>query len=252
MASLSLSAVRAEIKAHPGEHYTYILTDQCGAPFYVGVGTGRRIRLHEAHALSGRATSAASAIRAIHAAGGTVAYQIAGWFSDWESAASEERRLIAEIGRSDKNAGPLVNRTNGGQGLAGAIYAASPARAEGARRAAEKNRGRKLTAEHRAKIGVSGKGRKVSPETGVKISAALKGKPLSAATRLKQSEAKLGRSMPPGANDARDAWFEANREAMRAERAARWRDPAYRDKTMKSLAAAAERRRQQKTIQRPA
>lgn len=251
MAVVTLTAAMAEIKDNPGKLYVYILSRPCGEPFYVGLGKGRRIRFHERTAASAKQSAKLAIIREIAAAGGTVGYEIAGWFDEWTEAAQEERRLIALYGRADHGKGPLTNRTNGGQGISGPEWY-TPARLEGAKRAAEKNRGRKLSAEHKAKVGAGLRGRKQSkewvekrraahvgssrsPEARAKMSAAKKGKPpanagqkRSAESRARMSEAQKGRRISPNALAAMAAWRAENADLLSAKRKALWADPAYR------------------------
>ncbi len=60
----------------------------------------------------------------------------------------------------------------------------------------EANRGRKLSEEHKAKISEANKGKKHSEETKAKMSEANKGKKHSEETKAKMSEAKSGESHP--------------------------------------------------------
>jgi hypothetical protein len=230
-----LRQLRNEIRARPGQVYVYVLSRPDGGPFYVGVGTDRRVFLHETAKAVSAGNAKAAVIREILGGGRLPSYSIAGWFDNWELAAAEERRLIALYGRADLGAGVLANRTNGGQGVSGIKWHESPNRADAIRRAAEKNRGRKHTEEHKAKIGAAHKGRPRSAETLAKMSAALKGRPLSEEHRQKLSDAKKGRKPSAEMLAAGAKWRADNSEAMAAARSDIWNDPAYREKMSKVL-----------------
>jgi ribosomal protein S20 len=89
-----------------------------------------------------------------------------------------EISLIRQIGRADMNKGPLVNRTDGGQGLLATVE-----------RNGSNNPfyGKKLTKRHRQRIIESNKTRIVSEETKAKIRASVKGFRHSLETRKKMS-----------------------------------------------------------------
>lgn len=248
----NLVEIWKEIKIRPGQVYVYVLSFPDGRPFYVGVGTWRRIFCHENQRELSATNAKAQIMRTIIAAGEQAGYAVAGWFESWQDAAKEERRLIKNYGRADIGLGPLSNRTNGGQGTAGIKWHQSPKRVAGVLVAAEKNRGRKHTVEHKAKIGAAQKGRKRSPETLAKISAALKGRPLTPEHRAKLSAAKLGKVPPnkgkPHSDKSRAkmsatrkgwrpsvkilaagaTWRAANAGFISAKRRALWANPEYR------------------------
>lgn len=116
--------------------YVYELSDETGAVFYVGKGSGRRMWDHKYKAVSGQKTPRADRIRAILARGGTI--QMAKVFvtDDEVAAYAEEVRLIAFYGRA-----ALTNQTSGG---------CSP---------------RNMSAEARERIAASRRGVKASAET---------------------------------------------------------------------------------------
>jgi hypothetical protein len=236
MASTTLAAARAEIKSNPSKVYVYVLSRPCGTPFYVGVGTGRRVAQHECYVGAGLIKASVHAIiHDLKSAGGVVGYAIAGWFDYWAQAAIEERRLIALYGRADLGLGTLANRTNGGQGTAGLDWHASSKRAEGARKSAEKNRGRKHTEEHKAKIAAALKGKPRPVGTGSKISAALKGRPLSANARATMSAVAKGRQPSPELLAAGAKWRAENAQLLSEKRKKIWADPAFRTKMSNAL-----------------
>lgn len=256
MAVMTLSAAMAEIKANPGKFYTYILRRPDGSPFYVGMGKDRRIRAHEKNAEGRNRGHKFSIIRKILTNNADVGYEIQ-FVDSRAEAIAQECRLIALYGRLSAGTGPLTNLTDGGDGGGGMVWVLTPARAAGAQRAAEKNRGRKLTAEHKAKIGAAGRGREVSAGTRAKMSAIFLGRKLSEEHRAKMSAARMGRppankgqprsesskakmsaakrGRQPSANllagGAR--WRKENAALLSANRKALWADPEYR-KMMKS------------------
>lgn len=84
--------------------------------------------------------------------------------------------------------------------------ARSPHPPESYAKQAAKLRGRKLSAEHRARIGAAGRGRKASPETIAKKRAAALGKPCSLETRAKLRAINLGkkRARPASTSESED------------------------------------------------
>jgi len=191
MQFFNLSEACSEIRAHPGEVYVYVMHRPDGRPFYVGVGTGKRITYHERDAAKGALGRKCAIIRKIVRSGQSVQYLFAAWLEIWDAAAAEEKRLIALFGRHDLRQGPLSNRTDGGEGLVG--LRRTEAHAE-------------------------------------KISAALRGKPLSAEHRAKLAKAKLGHRMPQKTRAAMADWHVKNRGAYAEEKRELWRDPQFRSK----------------------
>lgn len=190
--------------------YVYELRDECGVPFYVGKGSGRRLHIHERRARAGYNSHCANKIRLILRRGGKVSTAVVFETDDEHAAFAEERRLIALYGRAT-----LTNKTDGGDGVSNPP-AEARAKIAAARRGVvaseatrEKQRAAKLgkprSAETRAKIAKaqrgskhpwavqpkgSFKGRKHSPETIEKMRAAKRGHVVSPETRRKISEAK--------------------------------------------------------------
>lgn len=234
MANQSLLACVAEIKANSHKHYAYVLSRPCGEPFYVGVGTARRILHHERSASSAKQSAKYEVMREIAASGQEVLYKIIFWSDIWEDAAKEERRLIAYYGRADSGLGPLANRTNGGQGLHGFNYVMTQKRIDGNKAAADKNRGRKLSNEHREKLSIAGKGRVCRQETLDRRSAALKGKPLTPETIEKLRQAKLGKKLSDYAYERLSEWNASNKKQVSEKFKANWSNPILRAKMMKS------------------
>ena len=75
----------------------------------------------------------------------------------WEEACELEQLLIQEYGRRDLGTGILVNLTDGGEGAPGTIISE-----ETKLKLRDKNKGKKLTEEHKKKIGLANKGRRPS------------------------------------------------------------------------------------------
>lgn len=132
MASLgSLVAALDHIRARPETFYVYELRRPGGEPFYVGKGTGDRIRRHEYDATHTRRKSyRLNVIRQLLREGLSVEYRLVGFYGDECDAFGEEARLIALYGRYDLGRGPLTNKTDGGEG------AANPSASERERRSA--------------------------------------------------------------------------------------------------------------------
>ena len=76
---------------------------------------------------------------------------------DWKTACELEEFLIQEYGRRDLKTGTLVNMTDGGEGAPGTIISE-----ETKLKLRNKNKGKKLTEEHKKKIGLANKGRRPS------------------------------------------------------------------------------------------
>ncbi len=103
------------------DFYVYfLLRKEDGTPFYVGKGVGKRIDDHEKAALTGEDSHKARIIRKIITKLGYLPKKkVAGGLIELEAFALEIN-LIAEIGRYPD--GPLVNKTDGGEGFSGLIF----------------------------------------------------------------------------------------------------------------------------------
>ncbi len=244
MLSGSLASVLDQIKAAPGLHYVYALSRPDGVRFYIGVGTGRRIGNHKKRAADGRAPVYAE-MRRMAAAGEPVTYAIAGWFDDWGAAAAAERRLIAEIGRADLGLGPLLNATNGGQGTAGAMWM-TEARVRGVARAAERNRGRALSPEHKAKISAANKGKVISEEARRKSSATQRGRKAHP-NQIAALRARKGEKRPPESSTKKRASMAKYQTIYSQQQRDRWADPVYRDRVTANMRASHQRRAEMET-----
>lgn len=112
--------------------YTYVWKDGSGVPFYVGKGSGNRMR---------NTHNRSAEFKAIYAAGDCTVEIVDEFMLD-SQAGAHEVELIEKYGRREFG-GLLVNKTDGGDGALGYFH----------------------TAESRAKISAANKGKVVSPET---------------------------------------------------------------------------------------
>jgi hypothetical protein len=181
------------------EFYVYVLFRRNGIPFWVGKGKGRRWTGHEQEArTSSRNDYRLNIIRAMQKKGLDVPkIKIAEGLTEAE-AFELEILFIRTIGRRPN--GPLVNLSDGGEGSTGHKMPQSHKDF-----LINFHRGRKHSAETRAKISASNKGRvnplasrqaqaakirgrKASEETRRKISVSHKGLPCAEGTRRAMSE----------------------------------------------------------------
>lgn len=88
----------------------------------------------------------------------------------WEDACELEQFLIQEYGRRDLGTGPLVNMTDGGEGMLGFKHSD-----ETKQKLRDANLGKKMSEESKTKISKAQKGLKHSDETKSKLSKANKG-----------------------------------------------------------------------------
>jgi hypothetical protein len=187
------------------ESYVYILFRPNGIPCYVGKGVGGRWNQHE------RRTHNPLLASIIQKAGGKLPkVKIREGLTDAEACATEIA-FIAAIGRV-ANGGPLVNFTDGGDGLAGHEH--SEATKQKMSAAAK---GKKQSPEHIAKLSAVRKGRKPSEETRAKLSAAHKGRVTAPEHAAAISAAKKGVSQGPLSQAHKDAIGDAHRGRKRSD-----------------------------------
>ncbi|HEY1441990.1 MAG TPA: GIY-YIG nuclease family protein, partial [Mycobacterium sp.] len=143
--------------------YTYALMRETGVPFYIGKGKGDRWDHHERQARAGIRDHRCAIIRDMQSRGfHVIKLKIHEGLT--EAVAHEyEIALIKAVGRGRN--GPLVNLTDGGEGITGFRF--PPGKKLSAEHVAKRSaarRGKKLSAESRANIGARQRGRKKSPE----------------------------------------------------------------------------------------
>ena len=106
----------ASKKSKPNSFYVYVLFRPNGIPFYVGKGTGERWKWHF---YVGKKHYNPHLARIIKKSGGEIPVVFLREGITSEEAIKIEIAFIAAIGRK-KNGGPLVNLTDGGEGVKGA------------------------------------------------------------------------------------------------------------------------------------
>ena len=106
-----------------------------------------------------------------------------------EESFRHEVYMIAVFGRKDLGTGILHNRTNGGDGVSGAVVSD-----ETRRKKSEALKGKPRSKEIRRKISEAHKGKTHSEKSRRKMSDTRKGKTHSEETKRKQSEAKKGKT----------------------------------------------------------
>ena len=122
-----------------------------------------------------------------------------------EESFRHEVYMIAVFGRKDLGTGILHNKTNGGDGVSGAVVSdetrrkmsealkGKPRSKEIRRKISEAHRGKTHSEESRRNMSESQKGKTFSEETKRKLSESQKGKNHSEETRRKMSEARKGK-----------------------------------------------------------
>ena len=192
---------------------------------YIGITSGtlrRRVNLHRSHANTGRPGAVYNAIRKYGTRGFDAKVLVV--VSDWDYLCELEQKAIAAFGTMAPGG---FNLTTGGEGAPGQIYTPerraqmSAARKgkgvgprphargwshtdEAKRKISEAGKGHAVSAETRAKIGVTKlgnlnmKGKTVSPETREKIAAPQRGRIFSEEHRMKLSIAAKNRKSKNG------------------------------------------------------
>ncbi|RWO20668.1 NUMOD3 domain-containing DNA-binding protein [Mesorhizobium sp.] len=141
------------------EFYVYVWRDSASLPFYVGKGKGRR-----AYDTYGRSKE----FNEIYERSGCTV-EIVDWFIHESQAHALEVELIAKYGRRDVGDGPLVNKTDGGDGCSGHIK-----KPEAIAMWRIKNIGRKRSPEVCAKISAGKAGYNHTDEARTRMSIAQK------------------------------------------------------------------------------
>jgi hypothetical protein len=170
--------------------YVYALFRENGVPFYIGKGKGDRWSQHEQAARRGGSGIKSAIIRDMQARGFKVVKVKIHEGLPEEVAHEYESVLIHAIGRGSN--GPLVNATDGGEGVTGLRHA---------KKARESisvaHRGRKKSLEECANIAAGKRGTKASSEARANMARSQTGKTLSAETRAKMSAARRGKKRSP-------------------------------------------------------
>lgn len=182
----------------PTRFYTYAYFRPDGRPLYIGKGQTKRWRDHFRQAQKiiaggswpkhGNPKFLRIIIKAIRAG---IDVPIVKLQTDLtaEQAIRNEVVLIAAVGR-EANDGPLVNLTDGGEGMEGFVHSDESRQKQRTARL-----GKPMSAETKAKISATSKGRPKPTGFGDRISASLKGKPLSVERRAKISAARTGQKL---------------------------------------------------------
>lgn len=171
------------------DYYVYCYFHPCGAPCYIGKGRGDRWKAH----LTKSACHNSHLRRIVTKAGGEIPHVKLHVGLTNERATEYEIALISAIGR--KPNGPLVNMTDGGEGIVGISDSTR-------RLLSEKAARRKWSVEQRAMLSAAHIGKTQSPESIAKRKASNTGKTRSMETRMKMSVSMKGlkRSMAARAN----------------------------------------------------
>lgn len=178
-------------------YHVYVDYKPDGTPFYVGKGTRHRVTYRQRNKWHTSITD-----------------KYPDWYRKVVETAPEalchelEEFLISEIGRRDLGLGPLVNLTNGGDGVSGLRHSQETKDKCREIQKGEKGfwYGKTLSIETRRKIGIKSAqrvnpmlGKKHTVETLAKISAALTGKKLSEETKKKMGVSRKGKKRSPEA-----------------------------------------------------
>lgn len=118
---------------NPRRFYTYAYLREDRTPYYIGKGQGRRI-----YDKNGRPCGKPKDKSKIIFLKQNLTE---------EEAFAHEKYMIVVFGRKDLGTGILHNKTNGGEGMSGYIPSE-----ETRRKISEKNKGRKITEEHKEKL----------------------------------------------------------------------------------------------------
>ncbi len=162
-----------------GKFYVYLIFRPNWIPCYIGKGHGRRWLMHFRKCYNPHLAAI------IAKAGGWLPIIKLDENLTGRKAEKLEKRYIKIIGR-EMRGGPLVNQTDGGDGVVGR----SP---ESCAKISVANKGRKISEAHRAALVAYSTGRIYSAETREKLAAIQRGRRHSPEAKAKMSAAKKGR-----------------------------------------------------------
>lgn len=144
------------------KYYVYHLIDpNTNVPFYVGMGSGRRMYQHEILANAGQKSNnnghLFNKINKVVRDSGKIDYKLVLENVDVSIAKIKEQEEIKRIGRSDLHLGPLCNLTDGGEG--------SPNLSPESLARKRKKCAYPKTEDHKRKLSISHTGKKLSLAT---------------------------------------------------------------------------------------
>jgi hypothetical protein len=230
--------------------YVYLIFRPDGRPCYVGKGQGGRWEAHFKRAGNPWLS------RIIAAAGGDLPVVKVRENLTEAEAFETEVALIKALGRK-KDGGPLVNLTDGGEGVSGLVFSA-----ESRARFSEANKANWKDPEYRTRIAEARKAQWESPEARARLSEAAKAQWESPEARARMSEARKSVWRDPeykarmseaakiavASPEARDRLSKAAKARFSSPEArarlseiakTKWQNPIYRAKTLATRAKAA-------------
>lgn len=169
-----------------------------GVPCYIGIGRPERPYDHVKMAIK-RSHPNKHLQNIILKAGGILQITVLYTGLSWKEACRIEVELIAFYGRENKGTGPLVNKTDGGDGVIGLVWS------EASRmRASLSSKGRKHTTETKRKMSAQRKGQPRPKMRG--RTPWNKGVPMTPEQLAKHSSIRIGKSGAPWTEERRAAW----------------------------------------------
>ena len=206
-----------------------------GLPCYIGKGKGKRWLYHERLGARHYNTFLANIFKKAARLGLEVKKKKLYRSLTEQEALELEVMLIKKIGR--KPNGPLVNLTDGGDGVSGLKFSI-----EARTKISIAHKGKVITMEQRAKMG-----RPMTDARRALLSAANKGKVVSQETRDKIRKARLGVKRPDISLSQLGRKFSPETKAkMRAAKLGKAQSPEHRAKRMASFLATCEKKKVKK------